>query len=94
MRNGKEIVAALTYNGPIESMEVLIATFVVLVWSFTAFKLGFVLHELLEMRKSLLECRPNGYVFSDRSELRTFELIKEVVVLIKQFLLLVSVASY
>lgn len=56
LRNGKEVVAALTYNGPIESMEVLIATFVVLVWSFTAFKLGFVLHELLEMRKSLLEC--------------------------------------
>jgi hypothetical protein len=93
LRNGKEVVATFTNDRPIECMEVLVTTLMLLMRPFTEFKLGLVLHELLEMRKSLFESRPDGHVFCDWSEFRTLEFIQEVVVLIEQLLLLISVAG-
>lgn len=55
LRNSKEVIAALANDRPIEYVKMLISAFVILVWSFTALKLGFIFHKLLEMRESLLE---------------------------------------
>lgn len=45
------------------------------------------------MGETLLESRPDRYIFSDWPKFRAFEFIEEVVVMIEQFLFFVSITS-
>ena len=55
--------------------------------------LPLILQQLLEVRESLLQSRPDRYVLSYWSKLGSLQLIQEVVVLIQELLLLIARAG-
>jgi hypothetical protein len=55
--------------------------------------LALLLHQLLKVSVTLLESGPDGDVLSNGAQLGSLQLIEEVVVLVEQLLLLVSVAG-
>jgi hypothetical protein len=94
LRNREEPKTGIANDWPFEDFKVVLPAFMLQVGlKELLLALPLILQQLLEVRESLLQSRPDRYVLSYWSKLGSLQLIQEVVVLIQELLLLIARAG-